>query len=106
MTLPRSTTVGSSVKDPAGFDGRIAAYLVDVLARELSDKLVETAGVGLNTGSAENVLNVISGRRVVTAESEEEVGSKVLHCGKRWRWWVALRVRVGELFDNRHPPRN
>jgi len=54
-------------------------YLVDVLALELRDELVETLLVGLNTNRLKDSLDVVSGRRGVTTESEEEVCSQVLH---------------------------
>ena len=54
-------------------------YLVDVLALELRDELVETLLVGLNTNRLKDSLDVVSGRGGVTTESEEEVCSQVLH---------------------------
>jgi len=54
-------------------------YLVDVLALELRDELVETLLVGLNTNRLKDSLDVVGGGSGVTTESEEEVCSQVLH---------------------------
>lgn len=65
---------------PSDPEWRMEAYLVDILARELSDELLKTVVVDLNTSGAENGLDVLRGGRGVTAEGEEEVGCEVLHC--------------------------
>jgi len=54
-------------------------YLVDVLALELGDELVETLLVGLNTNRLKDSLDVVGGGSGVTTESEEKVCSQVLH---------------------------
>lgn len=56
-------------------------YLVDILALELRDELVEALLVGFNTDRFEDSLDVFGGGRGVTTESEEEVGCEVLHFG-------------------------
>jgi hypothetical protein len=59
------------------------SYLVDVLALELGEELLEALAVGLNTDRLEHGLDVGSGGRGVATEAEEEVGCEVLHfaCG-------------------------
>jgi hypothetical protein len=57
------------------------SYLVDVLAVELLQQLVETLLVGLDADGAENLLDVIGGGRGVAGQAEEKVGCEVLHCG-------------------------
>lgn len=56
------------------------AYLVDVLALELRDELLETGVIGLNTDGLKDSLDVGSGGGGVTTESEKKVGREVLHC--------------------------
>jgi hypothetical protein len=63
---------------------RSGAYLVDVLALELADELVEALAVGLDTDRLKNLLDVAGGGRGVAAESEEEVCCEVLHCDVGW----------------------
>ena len=78
-----------------------APYLVDVLALELGDELVETIGISLNADGVQDALEIISlvgseaiscstmrshldvlgGRGGVSTEAEEEVCREVLHCG-------------------------
>lgn len=54
-------------------------YLINVLARELRDELVEAVIIGLDADSSENLLD-ISGRRVgVATDLEEKVSSDVAH---------------------------
>lgn len=55
------------------------AHLVDVLALELGEELLETLVVRLNADRLENGLDVGSRGGGVAAEGEEEVGSEVLH---------------------------
>jgi hypothetical protein len=55
------------------------AYLVDVLARELGDELLETLILGLDADGAEDGLDVLGRGGGVAAEGEEEVGCEVLH---------------------------
>ncbi len=86
---PEAISYGESVQIHAKFVDhetvRIGAYLVDVLALELRDELVETGAIGLNTDGLKDSLDVGSGGRGVTTESEKEVGREVLHfeCGCR-----------------------
>jgi hypothetical protein len=53
--------------------------LVDVLALELSNELLEALVVGVNTDGRENLLDVGGGGRLVASKGEEEVGCEVLH---------------------------
>ena len=57
----------------------LKAYLVDVLAGELRDELVEAVAVGLDTNGLEDLLDVAGGRGLLTTEGKEKVGSEVLH---------------------------
>jgi hypothetical protein len=59
--------------------GGISSYLVDVLALELRDELVETVAVGLDTNGVEDLLDVGSGGGGVATQAEEEVSCEVLH---------------------------
>jgi hypothetical protein len=59
---------------------RSGAYLVDVLALELLDELVEALAVGLDADGLKDLLDVAGGRRGVAAEAEEKVCCEVLHC--------------------------
>lgn len=54
--------------------------LIDVLALELREELVETALVGVNTDGGENTLDVGGGGGGVATEAEEEKSGEVLHC--------------------------
>ena len=58
---------------------RVRSYLVDVLALQLSEEGLETAGVGLNADGLEDSGDVLGRGRGVASELEEEVGSEVLH---------------------------
>jgi hypothetical protein len=71
--------------------------LVDVLAGELRDELVQTLGVDLSTDGGENGLDILSGGRGVAAEGEEKVGCEVLHdfCG---RDYLAMNARNAQIF--------
>lgn len=62
------------------------AYLVDVLALQLSEEGVETVGIGLNADGLEDSGDVLGRGGGVASELEEEVGSEVLHfeCSARW----------------------
>ena len=53
--------------------------LVDVLALELGDELLNSARVDLGTGSLEDRGDVGSGGGGLSTELEEEVGGDVLH---------------------------
>lgn len=55
------------------------AYLVDVLAVELGDELVQTIGVGLNTNRFKDLLDVSGLGGLVAAKLEEENSCEVLH---------------------------
>jgi len=59
------------------------SYLVDVLALELRDELVQALVIGLDTDAREDLLDVGSGGGGVAAKAEEEVSCEVLHfeCG-------------------------
>jgi len=57
----------------------IFAYLLNVLALELGDELLKTLGVGLNANRAQDFLDVLSGRRGVSGQAEEEVSCQMLH---------------------------
>lgn len=68
----------------------LGAYLVDVLALKLGDQGVEARLVSLNTDGLKDGLDVGSGGRGVSTESEKEVCREVLHfeCGCRSKFWV------------------
>lgn len=57
----------------------MVAYLVDVLAVELGDELVQTLGVGLNTNRLQNLLDIGGLGGLVAAKLEEENSCEVLH---------------------------
>ena len=57
----------------------VASYLVDVLALELRDELLEALLIGLDTDGVEDLLDVGGRGRGVAAEAEEQVSRKVLH---------------------------
>jgi hypothetical protein len=64
------------------------AHLVDVLALELGDELVELLRLGLDADGLEEGRDVRGGGGGVAAELEEEVGGEVLHlrgAGERQR---------------------
>lgn len=63
----------------ANFAISIYAYLVDVLALELLEEGGEALLVGVNANGAENLLDVLSGRRGVAGQAEEEESCQVLH---------------------------
>ena len=54
-------------------------HLVDVLAVQLSNQLLDPGGVDLGTGSLEDSGNVFSLGGGLSTELGEEVGSNVLH---------------------------
>ena len=60
-------------------DWRPQTDLVDILALELGDELLNSARVDLGTGSLEDRGDVGSGRGGLSTELEEEVGGDVLH---------------------------
>ena len=55
------------------------SYLVNVLALELRDELLEALLIGLDTDGVEDLLDVGGRGRGVAAEAEEQVSRKVLH---------------------------
>ena len=55
------------------------AYLLDILALQLGEESVKTLIISLDSDGFENLLDVLCGRRGVTAEGEEKVGCEVLH---------------------------
>lgn len=60
-------------------EGVCSTYLVDVLATELREELVETLIVSLDTDSTKNLLDVCGGRRGLATDLEEEVCGDVTH---------------------------
>ena len=75
----------SYVRGCANFACRICAYLVDVLALELLKERAEALLVGVNANRAEDGLDVLSGRRRVAGQAEEEESCEVLHLDGVWR---------------------
>lgn len=69
------------------------AYLVDVLALELRDELVEALVIGLDTDGVEDLLDVAGRRGGVATEPEKEIRSQVLHGDGLWR--RAVRIDCG-----------
>lgn len=59
----------------------MSTNLVDVLALELLDELVEALRVGLNANGLENGLDIGGGWGGVATDGEEEVCCEVLHFG-------------------------
>lgn len=57
----------------------LVTNLLEVLALELSDELVEALGVGINTDGGEDALDVGGGGRLVAGQGQEEVSGEVLH---------------------------
>lgn len=55
------------------------AYLLDVLAGELRDELVEALTLSVNTDGGEDGLDVLGRGGLVAGEVEEEVSGEVLH---------------------------
>lgn len=66
-------------------------YLVDVLALKLGDEGVQALLIGLDTGGLEHALDVGGGRAGVTSDSEEKVGSEVLHFDRSTPRLLVLR---------------
>lgn len=56
-----------------------SSYLIDVLALELFEELVQAIRISLNTDGIEDALDVCGGGGGVATEAEEEVGCEVLH---------------------------
>jgi hypothetical protein len=77
------------VRGCAVFACRICAYLVDVLALELLKERGEALLVGVNANGAEDRLDVLSGRRRVAGQAEEEESCEVLHVDGVWRKGVS-----------------
>lgn len=69
----------SKASDPKS---HASTHLVDVLALELSDELVELGGVGLDANNLKEGLDVGGGGGGVATLLEEEVSGEVLHLGK------------------------
>ena len=64
---------------------RPTTHLVDVLALELGDELLNSGILGLDADSGKELLDVASGGGGVTAGLEEQVSSQVLHLRvSRW----------------------
>lgn len=55
------------------------SYLVDVLALELGDELVEALGVSLNANGLEDLLDIGGLGGIVAAKLEQENSCEVLH---------------------------
>jgi len=56
-------------------------YLLQVLALELSDQLVQALIICVDADRFQDSFNVLGGRRGIAAEPEEEVSCEVLHVG-------------------------
>lgn len=63
----------------------VETNLLEVLALELSDDLVEALGVGIDTDGGEDGLDVGSGGRLVAGKGEEKVSGEVLHVDRLFR---------------------
>jgi hypothetical protein len=57
----------------------VKTNLLEVLALELSDDLVEALGVSVNADGGQNSLDVGGGGRLVAGKGEQKVGCEVLH---------------------------
>lgn len=57
----------------------VRTNLLDVLALELSDDLVEALRVSVDTDGGQNALDVGGGGLGVAGQSEQKVGCEVLH---------------------------
>jgi hypothetical protein len=83
MYPQRSTAVGKeSVKCHPNLHSilwPLRSYLVDVLALQLGDELVQTLIISLNTDRFEDLLDIAGGRRGVATKAEEEVSCEMLH---------------------------
>jgi len=55
------------------------AYFLEILALELRDEGVKTLIISLNADGFENALDILSGRRILSTEGEEEVCCEMLH---------------------------
>ena len=88
----------SNVRGCANFACRICAYLVDVLALELLEERAEALLVGVNANRAEDGLDVLSGRRRVAGQAEEEESCEVLHLDGVWRKALAVCSVVAEAL--------
>jgi hypothetical protein len=75
---PRRSTI-QSISNLALFCPLFFAYLLDILALQLGEESVKTLIISLDSDGFENLLDVLCGRRGVTAEGEEKVGCEVLH---------------------------
>lgn len=53
--------------------------LLEVLALELSDELLEALGISVNADRGENTLDIGGRGGLVASEGEEEVSGEVLH---------------------------
>jgi hypothetical protein len=65
--------------DASRIRAELETHLVDVLALELRDQLLQPGLIGLNTTSGEERLDVSGGWGGVTTEREEEIRGDVLH---------------------------
>ena len=58
---------------------RVATHLLEVLALELGDDLLETVGVSVNADGGEDTLDVGGRGGLVAGEGEEQVSGEVLN---------------------------
>jgi hypothetical protein len=57
----------------------LCTNLLEVLALELSNELVQALLIGVNANGREDSLNVLSGGGGVASKGEEQVSGEVLH---------------------------
>lgn len=57
----------------------LATHVLEVLALELRDNLLEALGVSVNADGGEDLLDVRGRGGLVASKGEEEVGCEVLH---------------------------
>lgn len=65
----------------------LCPYLVDVLALELGDELLETLSVWVDADGLEEFGDVFGARTVVATEAEEEVCSEAIEMVRMVRCW-------------------
>jgi hypothetical protein len=59
----------------------VCTNLLEVLALELSNELVQALLIGVNANGREDRLDILSGGGGVASKGEEEVSGEVLHFG-------------------------
>lgn len=73
----------------------VVTNLLEVLALELSDELVEALGVGIDTDGGEDTLDVGGRGRLVASQGQEEVSGEVLHFDRlSQKLVVSLKSRI------------